>query len=61
MRQGSTLSYLFADHLSSTWVVANSSGSKTAEVRYKAWGEDRYTSGTAPTSYAMLGTGLRRH
>jgi YD repeat-containing protein len=55
MRQGSTLSYLFADHastalstsLGSTSVVANSSGSKTAEVRYKAWGEDCYTSGTA--------------
>jgi RHS repeat-associated protein len=51
MRQGSTLSYLFADQLGSTSVVANSSGSKTAEVRYKAWGEDRYTSGTVPTSY----------
>jgi hypothetical protein len=36
MRQGSTLSYLFADQLGSTSVVANSSGSKTAEVRYKA-------------------------
>jgi RHS repeat-associated protein len=36
-------------------VVANSSGSKTAEVRYKAWGEDRYTSGTAPTSYRYTG------
>jgi RHS repeat-associated protein len=55
MRQGSTLSYLFADQLGSTSVVANSSGSKTAEVRYKAWGEDRYTSGTAPTSYRYTG------
>jgi RHS repeat-associated protein len=36
-------------------VVANSSGSKTAEVRYKAWGEDRYTSGTAPTIYRYTG------
>ena len=35
--------------------MANSSGSKTAEVRYKAWGEDRYTSGTAPTSYRYTG------
>jgi RHS repeat-associated protein len=55
MRQGSTLSYLFADHLGSTSVVANSSGSKTAEVRYKAWGEDRYTSGTVPSGYRFTG------
>jgi hypothetical protein len=34
MRQGSTLSYLFADQLGSTSVVASSSGGKTAEVRY---------------------------
>jgi RHS repeat-associated protein len=55
MRQGSTLSYLFADQLGSTSVVANSSGSKTAEVRYKAWGEDRYTSGTVPSGYRYTG------
>jgi RHS repeat-associated protein len=55
MRQGSRLSYLFADHLGSTSVVANSSGSKTAEVRYKAWGEDRYTSGTVPSGYRFTG------
>ena len=60
MRQGSTLSYLFADQLGSTSVVANSSGSKTAEVRYRAWGEDRYTSGTCPTSYRYAGHGSRR-
>jgi RHS repeat-associated protein len=55
MRHGSTLSYLFADQLGSTSVVANSSGSKTAEVRYKAWGEDRYTSGTVPSGYRFTG------
>jgi RHS repeat-associated protein len=51
----STLSYLFADHLGGTSMVANSSGSKTAEVRYKAWGEDRYTSGTVPSGYRYTG------
>jgi RHS repeat-associated protein len=55
MRPGSTLSYLFADQLGSTSVVANSSGSKTAEVRYKAWCEDRYTSGTVPSGYRYTG------
>jgi len=55
MRQGGTLYYLFADHLGSTSVVATSAGSKSAEVRYRAWGEDRYTSGTAPTSFRYTG------
>jgi YD repeat-containing protein len=55
MRQGSTLYYLFADHLGSTSVVATSSGSKSAEVCYRAWGEDRYTSGTAPTDFRYTG------
>lgn len=36
MRQGSTLSYLFADHLDSTAIAADGSGNKVAELRYKA-------------------------
>jgi RHS repeat-associated protein len=28
---------------------------RTSEVRYKAWGEDRYTYGTSPTSYRYTG------
>jgi RHS repeat-associated protein len=55
MLDNGNLYYLFADHLGSTSVVANSSGSKTAEVRYKAWGEDRYTSGTVPSGYRFTG------
>ena len=34
---------------------SNGSGTKTAEVRYKAWGETRYTSGTLPTRYTYTG------
>jgi len=49
------LSFLFGDHLGSTSVTANSSGTKTAEARYKAWGESRYTSGTLPTRYTYTG------
>jgi RHS repeat-associated protein len=37
--------------LGSTSLTLNSSGSKIAELRYKAWGETRYTSGTTPTTY----------
>jgi hypothetical protein len=53
MRQGSTPSYLFADQLGSTSVVANSSGSKTAEVRYKAWGEVRRVRSTFERTHSL--------
>ena len=40
MRAGSTLSWLFGDHLGSQSMVANAAnGSKTGEIRFKAWGE----------------------
>jgi RHS repeat-associated protein len=58
------LSYLFSDHLGSTTVTTDSSGTKTAEMRYKPWGETRYTSGTTPTArhytgqYEETGIGL---
>ncbi|MGC8960715.1 MAG: RHS repeat-associated core domain-containing protein [Chloroflexia bacterium] len=56
MRENGTLYWLLTDHLGSTAITANgTSGAKVAEVRYKAWGEDRYTSGTTPTTYRYTG------
>jgi RHS repeat-associated protein len=56
MRESGTLYWLLTDHLGSTAITANgASGAKVAEVRYKAWGEDRYTSGTTPTTYRYTG------
>jgi RHS repeat-associated protein len=49
------LFWLTGDHLGSTSVTANSSGTKTAEVRYKPWGEDRYTSGSTLTTFKYTG------
>jgi RHS repeat-associated protein len=49
------LFWLTGDHLGSTSVTANSSGTKTAELRYKAWGETRYTSGTTLTTIRYTG------
>jgi RHS repeat-associated protein len=49
------LFWLTGDHLGSTSVTANSSGTKTAEVRYKPWGEDRFTSGTTLTTFKYTG------
>jgi len=54
-RKGTTLYWLLSDHLGSTSITATSSGSKTAELRYKAWGETRYTYGTTPTSQRYTG------
>jgi RHS repeat-associated protein len=38
--------------------TATSAGAKSAELRYKAWGETRYTSGTTPTTYRYTGQRL---
>jgi RHS repeat-associated protein len=55
MRKGSTLSYLLGDHLGSTSITTNTSGTLVSEMRYKPWGETRYTSGTTPTQYQYTG------
>jgi RHS repeat-associated protein len=55
MRDNGTVKYLLSDHLGSNAVVADTSGVRTSEVRYKAWGEDRYSYGTSPTSYRYTG------
>jgi RHS repeat-associated protein len=59
MRQGSsTVYWLLGDHLGSTAITASSSGSTVGELRYKAWGETRYSSGTTPTSFRYTGQRL---
>jgi RHS repeat-associated protein len=55
MRQGSSVYYLLSDHLSSTSVTTNAGGEVVAEMRYKPWGETRFTSGTTPTKYQYTG------
>jgi len=51
MRVNSTLSYLLTDHLGSTSITTNSNGALISELRYKPWGETRYSNGTTPTKY----------
>jgi hypothetical protein len=55
MQEGGTLYWLLADHLGSTAVTAYANGSLKAQVRYKAFGEDRYGIGTTPTTYRYTG------
>jgi hypothetical protein len=59
MRRGSYgLYYLLTDHLGSTAITTYSSGWKRGELRYKAWGETRYTDGTTLTTYRFTGQRL---
>jgi len=55
MNKAGVVYWLAGDHLGSTALTVNSSGSKVAELRYKAWGETRYTWGTTPTTYRYTG------
>ena len=51
-------SLLLTDHLGSTAVTADGSGTKYGELRYKAWGETRFSEGTTPTMYRFTGQHL---
>ncbi|HJS19229.1 MAG TPA: RHS repeat-associated core domain-containing protein, partial [Anaerolineales bacterium] len=55
MRTNTTLYYLLSDHLGSTSLTTNVSGAVVSELRYKAWGETRYASGSTPTKYQFTG------
>ncbi len=56
VRKNGAVSYLFGDHLGSTSVTANASGTRTGELWYKPWGEYRGTPfGTTPTTYRYTG------
>jgi RHS repeat-associated protein len=49
------LNWILADHLGSANVTAAEDGSKLAELRYSAFGEIRFSSGTTPTDYQYTG------
>ncbi len=53
--EGNGLFYLLSDHLGSTNLTIDSAGNVVGEMRYKAWGEARYTSGASPTTFAYTG------
>ena len=56
MRTGSsTVNYLLSDHLGGTNVTVTTAGGEFGEVRYKAFGDQRYSSGTTPTTFKFTG------
>jgi RHS repeat-associated protein len=54
LRSGGTLYWLLSDHLGST-AVTLSGTTEAGEVRYRAFGATRFTSGTTPTSVRFTG------
>ena len=56
MRKDGVLSYILGDHLGSTSVTTDNTGAKVSEMRYKPFGELRYSWTNAPVtspSYAL--------
>ena len=51
VRTEGVLKWVLADHLGSTSITANEDGTLNSEIRYSAFGEVRYSSGTTPTDY----------
>ena len=45
-RVAGVMYYPLTDHLGSTGMTTDASGYEVAEIRYKAWGESRYTYGS---------------
>ena len=58
LRVNGVLSWLATDHLGSTAVTANETGARIAELRYRPWGESRYTFGATPTQRRFTGQTL---
>jgi RHS repeat-associated protein len=54
LRSGGVLSWLLGDHLGSTAYTVNGTA-ESGEVRYRAFGATRFTSGVTPTSYRYTG------
>ena len=50
-----TLYWLISDHLSSTTIVTNESGTIVSEMKYSAFGEIRDINGSSPTDYLYTG------
>jgi hypothetical protein len=45
-----SVEYLFGDHLGSTNITTDAHGAKVSEIRYKPWGEIRYSWTSNPST-----------
>src|SRR5262249_19517095 len=51
LRASGVMTYLLGDHLGSTAITTDATGAMTSELRYRAFGDTRYSTGTLPTKY----------
>lgn len=58
MRQANEVHYLHGDHLGSTSLTTDDTGTAIHEARYLPFGGERWTSGAAQTDFGV--TGQRR-
>ena len=52
---GNGVFFLLGDHLGSTSLSTDSAGGNPTELRYKPWGETRFSSGTTQTTFRFTG------
>jgi RHS repeat-associated protein len=50
VREGGSLTFVYGDHLGSTNLTTNLTGTRVSELRYYPFGETRYSNGTTSTS-----------
>jgi RHS repeat-associated protein len=55
MRQGDVVYYLHTDHLGSTSLTTDITGTLVAETRYLPYGEERWTNEAQPTDFTFTG------
>ena len=55
LRVNGVVRWLATDHLGSTALTASETGGRLSEIRYKPWGESRYTFGATPTQRRFTG------
>ena len=55
LRINGVVRWLATDHLGSTALTASETGGRLSEIRYKPWGESRYTFGATPTQRRFTG------
>ena len=55
LRTNGALNFLIGDHLGSASLTTSATGTVISELRYKAWGEERFASGSTATNYTYTG------
>jgi hypothetical protein len=60
MRQGDVVYFIHADHLGSTSLTTDISGTLVAETRYLPYGEERWITGTLVTDFTFTGQRAER-